>query len=85
MIRNSKEVQKQYITKSQKSAAYCTSSVLLSTHIALVAHKDNIFLSIFPSFTFRLVGGAGDIKLTKDGNTLLKEMVQIKHQNNSLF
>lgn len=23
----------------------------------------------------RLVGGAGDIKLTKDGNTLLKEMV----------
>lgn len=24
---------------------------------------------------FRLVGGAGDIKLTKDGNTLLKEMV----------
>lgn len=24
----------------------------------------------------RLVGGAGDIKLTKDGNTLLKEMVR---------
>ena len=23
----------------------------------------------------RLVGGAGDLKLTKDGNTLLKEMV----------
>ena len=23
----------------------------------------------------RLVGGSGDIKLTKDGNTLLKEMV----------
>lgn len=44
-----------------------------------MAHKDNIFLSIFPSFTFRLVGGSGDIKLTKDGNTLLKEMVQIKH------
>lgn len=29
-------------------------------------------LSITPS---RLVGGSGDIKLTKDGNTLLKEMV----------
>lgn len=26
-------------------------------------------------FFNRLVGGAGDIKLTKDGNTLLKEMV----------
>ena len=26
-------------------------------------------------FCCRLVGGAGDIKLTKDGNTLLKEMV----------
>lgn len=25
----------------------------------------------------RLVGGAGDIKLTKDGNTLLKEMVTL--------
>lgn len=27
--------------------------------------------------TSRLVGGAGDIKLTKDGNTLLKEMVGV--------
>lgn len=25
----------------------------------------------------RLVGGAGDIKLTKDGNTLLREMVSL--------
>lgn len=25
----------------------------------------------------RLVGGAGDLKLTKDGNTLLREMVQL--------
>lgn len=42
---------------------------------------------VFPMFFFfcllsdlllarcRLVGGSGDIKLTKDGNTLLKEMV----------
>lgn len=29
---------------------------------------------------FRLVGGAGDIKLTKDGNTLLREMVSIVDQ-----
>ena len=29
----------------------------------------------FLSAMLRLVGGAGDIKLTKDGNTLLKEMV----------
>jgi hypothetical protein len=27
------------------------------------------------SLECRLVGGSGDIKLTKDGNTLLKEMV----------
>jgi T-complex protein 1 subunit zeta len=29
----------------------------------------------FDFVVLRLVGGAGDIKLTKDGNTLLKEMV----------
>lgn len=33
-------------------------------------------LSVF-LFSSRLVGGAGDIKLTKDGNTLLKEMVSL--------
>lgn len=36
--------------------------------------KVNYFVLDF-SFS-RLVGGAGDIKLTKDGNTLLKEMVK---------
>lgn len=35
-----------------------------------------VVISIYVLFLwFRLVGGAGDIKLTKDGNTLLKEMV----------
>lgn len=29
-----------------------------------------------PLYICRLVGGAGDIRLTKDGNTLLKEMVR---------
>jgi T-complex protein 1 subunit zeta len=29
---------------------------------------------MFVSLECRLVGGSGDIKLTKDGNTLLKEM-----------
>lgn len=28
-------------------------------------------------FFFRLVSGAGDVKLTKDGNVLLHEMVNI--------
>lgn len=32
----------------------------------------------------RLVGGAGDIKLTKDGNTLLKEMVCSKTLTSNL-
>lgn len=31
----------------------------------------------FNLLNFRLVGGSGDIKLTKDGNTLLKEMVSL--------
>ena len=35
----------------------------------------SISLITFRIYMFRLVGGAGDIKLTKDGNTLLKEMV----------
>lgn len=33
------------------------------------------FIEICVLVIARLVGGAGDIKLTKDGNTLLKEMV----------
>lgn len=33
------------------------------------------FCNVTFSVLYRLVGGAGDIKLTKDGNTLLKEMV----------
>lgn len=34
----------------------------------------NVFIDIF-----RLVSGAGDIKITKDGNTLLHEMVRLHH------
>lgn len=49
----------------------------------LLIYCSSILLFFFSSgFVFlimidtdRLVGGAGDIKLTKDGNTLLKEMV----------
>jgi T-complex protein 1 subunit zeta len=33
---------------------------------------------ILLAFYFRLVSGAGDIKITKDGNTLLHEMVCTK-------
>lgn len=33
------------------------------------------FIFRFISWYFRLVSGAGDIKITKDGNTLLHEMV----------
>lgn len=36
------------------------------------------------SFIFRLVSGAGDIKITKDGNVLLHEM-QIQHPTASLI
>lgn len=57
----------------------------MTTRTALMGHKYDIYLSIFISFTFRLVGGAGDIKLTKDGNTLLKEMVEIKHHNMAYY
>lgn len=32
--------------------------------------------SLLTVFCFRLVSGSGDIKLTKDGNVLLKEMVR---------
>lgn len=35
----------------------------------------DICMSLMLQTIDRLVGGAGDIKLTKDGNTLLKEMV----------
>ena len=35
-------------------------------------------------FCYRLVGGAGDIKLTKDGNVLLHEM-QIQHPTASMI
>lgn len=34
--------------------------------------------------TYRLVSGAGDIKITKDGNVLLHEM-QIRHPTSSLI
>lgn len=48
------------------------------THTPFFFGVDFIFIFI-RGFIFlfddRLVGGAGDIKLTKDGNTLLKEMV----------
>ena len=33
------------------------------------------FPDVYSLICCRLVGGSGDIKLTKDGNTLLKEMV----------
>ena len=46
--------------------------VFFSIEICFVFLRFNYF--VFLCF-FRLVGGAGDIKLTKDGNTLLKEMV----------
>jgi len=35
----------------------------------------NFFFRLFIYQYFRLVSGAGDIKITKDGNTLLHEMV----------
>ena len=38
--------------------------------------QDVLKTNLGPKGTIKmLVGGAGDIKLTKDGNTLLKEMV----------
>jgi hypothetical protein len=40
-----------------------------------VIQRNLLYLNAFAILLHRLVGGAGDIKLTKDGNTLLKEMV----------
>jgi hypothetical protein len=47
--------------------------VRLSVCLAAVSVASFEFHFVFA--VLRLVGGAGDIKLTKDGNTLLKEMV----------
>lgn len=35
-----------------------------------------VVLNIYTMYHFRLVSGAGDIKITKDGNVLLHEMVR---------
>ena len=43
-----------------------------------------LFLQLCNKIAFRLVSGAGDIKLTKDGNVLLHEM-QIQHPTASLI
>lgn len=43
--------------------------------LLLFSYFDFINFAEICSRFIRLVGGAGDIKLTKDGNTLLKEMV----------
>jgi hypothetical protein len=47
--------------------------------IVMLTKDGHLVISVISSFsyciTFRLVSGSGDIKLTKDGNVLLHEMV----------
>lgn len=52
--------------------------VVISTRISVLTTLINL------TVTFRLVSGAGDIKITKDGNVLLHEM-QIQHPTASLI
>ena len=48
----------------------------IKMYLSLSLYFIFFYVFLFPhSLWIRLVGGAGDIKLTKDGNTLLKEMV----------
>lgn len=71
-------------TSAPKAPSRCTLFPFSSS-------SSNLFslFSVFHilSFVFisRLVGGAGDIKLTKDGNTLLKEMVSSLSRNSRSF
>lgn len=48
-----------------------------------IFHENKNYVFFFKSI-FRLVSGAGDIKITKDGNVLLHEM-QIQHPTASLI
>ncbi len=51
-----------------------TMKMCVKSSMTLVSHTSFILLIAI----FRLVSGAGDIKITKDGNTLLHEMVCTK-------
>ena len=60
-----------------KHLSYFLPQIFLIFKSAAYAQNFNLFkmLTLFFLYSFRLVGGAGQVKLTKDGRVLLHEMV----------